>query len=115
MPQLEIFNIEKGKVGTFDLDPAIFEAPVKKHLMHAVVNWQLAKKGRNRVHQNEGRGQRRRQKAVEAEAPGQGASGKHQGRSVAPRCDNLRAEAEGLVFFHQQKDQEAGFDKRAFL
>ncbi len=44
MPQLEIFNIEKGKVGTFDLDPAIFEAPVKKHLMHAVVNWQLAKK-----------------------------------------------------------------------
>lgn len=44
MPQLEIYNIEKGKVGTFDLDPAIFEAPVKKHLMHAVVNWQLARR-----------------------------------------------------------------------
>ena len=44
MPQLEIYNIERGKVGTLDLDPAIFEAPVKKHLMHAVVNWQLARR-----------------------------------------------------------------------
>lgn len=44
MPQLEIYNIDKGKVGSFDLDPEIFEAPVRKHLLHAVVNWQLTKR-----------------------------------------------------------------------
>lgn len=44
MPQLEIYNIDKGKVGSFDLDPGIFEAPVRKHLLHAVVNWQLTKR-----------------------------------------------------------------------
>jgi len=44
VPQLEIYNIDKGKVGSFDLDPEIFEAPVRKHLLHAVVNWQLTKR-----------------------------------------------------------------------
>jgi large subunit ribosomal protein L4 len=31
-------------VGNVDLDPSIFEAPVKQHLLHAIVNWQLAKR-----------------------------------------------------------------------
>ena len=44
MPQLDVYDIEKGKVGSVDLDPSIFEAPVKQHLLHAIVNWQLAKR-----------------------------------------------------------------------
>ena len=44
MPQLDVYDIEKSKVGNVDLDPSIFEAPVKQHLLHAVVNWQLAKR-----------------------------------------------------------------------
>jgi len=44
VPQLDVYDIEKGKVGSVDLDPSIFEAPVKQHLLHAIVNWQLAKR-----------------------------------------------------------------------
>lgn len=44
MPQLDVFNLEKSKVGSVDLDSSIFEAPVRQHLLHTVVNWQLAKK-----------------------------------------------------------------------
>ncbi|MEE9175397.1 MAG: 50S ribosomal protein L4 [Thermodesulfobacteriota bacterium] len=44
MPQLDVYDIEKSKVGNVDLDPLIFEAPVKQHLLHAIVNWQLAKR-----------------------------------------------------------------------
>ncbi|MEQ9620281.1 MAG: 50S ribosomal protein L4 [Deltaproteobacteria bacterium] len=42
MPELDVYDLEKSKVGSVELDPSIFEAPVKKHLLHAVVNWQLA-------------------------------------------------------------------------
>lgn len=42
MPELDVFDLEKSKVGSMELDPSIFEAPVKKHLLHTVVNWQLA-------------------------------------------------------------------------
>ncbi len=44
MPQLDVYDLEKSKVGNVDLDPSIFEAPVKQHLLHAIVNWQLAKR-----------------------------------------------------------------------
>ena len=44
MPQLDVFNLEKSKVGVVDLDSTIFEAPVRQHLLHTVVNWQLTKK-----------------------------------------------------------------------
>lgn len=44
MPQLDVYDIEKSKVGNVELDPSIFEAPVKQHLLHAIVNWQLAKR-----------------------------------------------------------------------
>ncbi len=44
MPQLDVYDLEKSKVGNVDLDSSIFEAPVKEHLLHAVVNWQLAKR-----------------------------------------------------------------------
>ncbi len=44
MPQLDVYDLGKSKVGNVDLDSSIFEAPVKEHLLHSVVNWQLAKK-----------------------------------------------------------------------
>jgi large subunit ribosomal protein L4 len=44
VPQLDVYNLEKNKVGSIDLDPAIFEAPVRQHLLHTVVSWQLTKK-----------------------------------------------------------------------
>ncbi|NIW12351.1 MAG: 50S ribosomal protein L4 [Candidatus Thorarchaeota archaeon] len=44
MPQLDVFDLKKSKVGNVDLDSSIFEAPVKEHLLHSVVNWQLAKR-----------------------------------------------------------------------
>lgn len=42
MPQLDVYDLNKKKVGSVDLDSAIFEAPVREHLLHDVVNWQLA-------------------------------------------------------------------------
>lgn len=44
MPQLDVYDLQKSKVGNVELDSSIFEAPVKEHLIHSVVNWQLAKK-----------------------------------------------------------------------
>ena len=44
MPQPDVYDLGKSKVGNVDLDSSIFEAPVKEHLLHSVVNWQLAKK-----------------------------------------------------------------------
>ncbi len=44
MPQLDVFDLGKSKVGKVDLDSSIFESTVKEHLLHTVVNWQLAKK-----------------------------------------------------------------------
>lgn len=42
--QVDVYNLDKNKVGTLELDPGVFEAPVRKHLIHDVVNWQLAGK-----------------------------------------------------------------------
>lgn len=44
MLQVDVYDIARKKVGTMELRSEIFEAPVKKHLLHEVVNWQLAKK-----------------------------------------------------------------------
>jgi large subunit ribosomal protein L4 len=44
VPQLDLYDMKKSKVGSVELLSEIFEAPVKKHLLHSVVNWQLAKK-----------------------------------------------------------------------
>jgi len=44
VPQLDVYDLGKSKVGNVDLDSSIFEAPVKQHLLHAIVNWQLAKR-----------------------------------------------------------------------
>jgi large subunit ribosomal protein L4 len=42
MPTVNIYSTEKKKVGSLDLDHAIFGVEVKEHLFHAVVRQQLA-------------------------------------------------------------------------
>ena len=42
MPKLDVFDLEKNKVGTVDLNSEIFEFPINETVMHSVVRWQLA-------------------------------------------------------------------------
>ena len=42
MPQLDVYNIEKKKVGSIDLSDEIFATEVNEHLVHEVVKMQLA-------------------------------------------------------------------------
>ncbi|MBM4294333.1 MAG: 50S ribosomal protein L4 [Deltaproteobacteria bacterium] len=42
MPTVDIFNIDKEKVGELDLKGDIFGVEVEGHLLHEVVTWQLA-------------------------------------------------------------------------
>lgn len=44
MPVVDLFNTAREKVGSLDLDDAVFGAEVKEHLFHAVVRYQLAKR-----------------------------------------------------------------------
>lgn len=44
MPTIDMYNTERVKVGSIDLDDAIFGAEVKPYLFHAVVRYQLAKR-----------------------------------------------------------------------
>lgn len=42
MATVNVLNWKKEKVGQIDLAADVFEAPVKKEILHTVVNWQLA-------------------------------------------------------------------------
>ena len=42
MPQYDIYDLGKNKIGTVELDSAVFESPIREHLFYYVVNWQLA-------------------------------------------------------------------------
>ncbi len=44
MATLDVYSKNKEKVGTVDLNPAVFEAEVKTHLLHEAVRYQLAKR-----------------------------------------------------------------------
>lgn len=44
MASTNVLNWKKEKVGTVELAAAVFETPVKKEVLHEVVNWQLAKR-----------------------------------------------------------------------
>ena len=44
MPKADVYDLDKNKVEEIELKSEIFEAPVKEHLIHQVVNWQLASK-----------------------------------------------------------------------
>jgi len=42
MLTLDVINLKNEKVGTMDLNPDIFGAPIRKHLLAEVVHWQRA-------------------------------------------------------------------------
>lgn len=42
MPQHDVYDFDKNKVATVELDSAVFEAPIREHLFYYVVNWQMA-------------------------------------------------------------------------
>ena len=42
MAKLDVYNLQKKKVGTIDLEDSVFAAEVKEHLFHEVVRAQLA-------------------------------------------------------------------------
>jgi len=42
MPTVDVYNIQKEKVGELDLKDEIFGVEVQGHLLHEVVTWQLA-------------------------------------------------------------------------
>lgn len=44
MPSIELYNIERDKVGSVELDDVVFGAEVKPHLFYTVVRYQLAKR-----------------------------------------------------------------------
>lgn len=44
MPTVDVYNIDRKKSGSIDLDDAIFGAPVKEHLLYAAVRYQMAKR-----------------------------------------------------------------------
>lgn len=42
MPTIDVYNLERQKVGSIDLDNRVFGAPVREHLFYDVVRYQLA-------------------------------------------------------------------------
>jgi large subunit ribosomal protein L4 len=44
MATTNVLNWKKEKIGTIELSAEVFEVPVKKEILHEVVNWQLAKR-----------------------------------------------------------------------
>ena len=55
MANVAVYNWNKEKVSEIDLSSEVFEAPVRKDLMHTVVKWQLAKR-RQGTHATKTRG-----------------------------------------------------------
>ena len=56
MPTVNVYNIAKKKVGTVELDDAVFGAPVREHLFYAMVRYQR-NKARSGNHATKGRAQ----------------------------------------------------------
>ncbi len=56
MPTIDIFNLQREKVGTLELSDAVFGAPVKEHLFYDMVRYQLAAR-RAGTHAVKGRAQ----------------------------------------------------------
>lgn len=42
MATVDVLDFSKKKVGSVELNPEVFEQPVKKAVLHAIVKWQLA-------------------------------------------------------------------------
>lgn len=56
MSKVDVLNWEKKKVGEVELNADVFEAPVRKDVMHSVVRWQLACR-RQGTHKSKTRGE----------------------------------------------------------
>lgn len=56
MATVEVLNWEKKKVGELELNAEVFEAPVRKDIMHSIVRWQLASR-RSGTHKAKTRGE----------------------------------------------------------
>lgn len=50
MPQIDVYNLARQKVGEMVLDDAVFSAPVKEHLYWEVVRMQLANRRAGTAH-----------------------------------------------------------------
>lgn len=44
MPEYSVYDLERNQVGTINLEPSVFEAPIREHLLYYVTNWQLARR-----------------------------------------------------------------------
>lgn len=55
MATVDVFDWEKKKVGTVDLDDSVFATEVRKDILHQIVRWQLAKR-RSGTHKAKRRG-----------------------------------------------------------
>ena len=104
MPTVDVFNLDSEVTGQLELSDAIFGVPVKSHVLHEVVVYQLAKRrAGNREDQRPQRSQGRRQKALEAKG--------HRARSrrnqpfphLARRRDHSWSPAQGLRDAYTQK------------
>ncbi len=42
MAKVDVLNWDRKKVGEVELSPVVFEAPVRKDVLHSVVRWQMA-------------------------------------------------------------------------
>ena len=56
MPQCDVLHWDRQKSRSIELPDVIFAGPVKKHLLHEVVKWQLAKR-RQGTHKTKTRGE----------------------------------------------------------
>ena len=56
MPQIDVLHWNREKAKSIELPDIIFAEPVKKHILHEVVKWQLAKK-RQGTHKTKTRGE----------------------------------------------------------
>jgi large subunit ribosomal protein L4 len=54
MAKIEVYNLDRKSVSKLDLEESVFGAEIKKHLLHAVVRYQLAKR-RQGTHKVKGR------------------------------------------------------------
>lgn len=104
MPQLDVYDLGKSKVGKVDLDSSIFESTVKEHLLHTVVNWQLAKK-RSGTASTKQRG----------EVSGGGSKPwkqKHMGRARQGSIRSPQWRKGGIVFGPKPKDWSYSINKK---
>jgi large subunit ribosomal protein L4 len=44
VPTYDVYDMERKAVGSVEVDSDIFEFPIKEHLIHTVIRWQLAKR-----------------------------------------------------------------------